>query len=86
MVNPDSIPRYPQERIRYKADPTCSQCAYYRELAVMNRGKGPRADLVGICVYEIFQADTFQELETADPITADPLSECCADFRRAEGC
>lgn len=68
-VNPYTIPRYaePPQEPEY---PTCGECAYYRE-----------ARHGGFCVFEIFQADTFERLAVADLAEADATDEPCRDFK-----
>lgn len=50
---------------------TCDTCAYYRELY-------PRD---GACVFEVFQADTFDELAHANLREVEPLGAPCEDWR-----
>lgn len=69
QVRPESIPRYaePPQEPEY---PTCGECAYFRELGHK-----------GACVFEIFQADTFERLAVADLAEADATDEPCRDFK-----
>lgn len=58
----------------------CSGCCYFKEF---NRGIRP-TERVAVCVYEAFQADTFEELKRADiPITVG-FAYACSDFKESE--
>lgn len=56
----------------------CGDCAYYREAAV--RAPGGGVAHACLCVFEVFQADTVDELSGADLSAANPLAEPCGDF------
>ena len=66
---------YQDPRLQPPEEPeqkSCGGCDYYR----------PFAD--GACVFEVFQADTFEQLAKADLIAVDPTGEPCRDYREEE--
>lgn len=83
-VSPNSIPRYAEptwdELREDEEDPGCRDCAYYKEVQVRQNGL---TEYVGTCVYEAFQADTFDALKDAEIASADPTDEPCRDFKEA---
>ena len=63
-------------------DLACRHCAYFRDVAKEQKANG-LTHRVGICVFEVFQALTFADLEKANPVEVEPTDEACADFRPA---
>lgn len=60
--------------------PTCGDCAYYRE-AHNRQYANDVTHYVCLCVFEVFQADTLEELSRADIVEIDPAEEPCSDFK-----
>lgn len=58
----------------------CGTCAYYRDVARTQSANGLK-HCVGVCVLEVFQADTFAELDRADVESTDPGEEPCENYR-----
>lgn len=70
-------------RLQPPEDPdreTCSDCIYYRE-ATQTQGANGLIHFVGVCVFEVFQADTFKELAEAELVEVDPADEPCRDYK-----
>ena len=61
---------------------TCADCAYYRD-AINRQASNGLIHLIGVCVFEVFQADTFDELAKAALVEVDTSDEPCEDFRKA---
>lgn len=59
--------------------PFCRDCTYYREVTQVQGANG-LTHIHCACVFEVFQADTFEELDKADIVTVDPWEEACDDF------
>lgn len=59
---------------------TCGDCDYYREVESDQRANGV-THCIGVCVFEVFQADTFEQLAKADLVEVDPNDEPCTDFK-----
>lgn len=60
--------------------PTCSACCYYRDVWLGRQPNGLQ-HCVSVCVFEIFQADTFAELAKAEPVAVEPDMEACRDYK-----
>ena len=58
----------------------CGDCVYYRDVRNRQKANGI-THLIGACIYEVFQADTFEELAKAELVEADPTEEPCQDFK-----
>ena len=62
---------------------TCGDCCYYKELE--HRLSRSVVLHIGACVFEIFQADTFDELENSElDRSVSPHDEICKDFKQRE--
>lgn len=72
-INPDSIPRYAQPMDRGpEQSPKCEDCAFFKPLS--KRGKG-------VCVVEVYGAETDADLMLADVMEVDRADEPCPDFK-----
>ena len=60
--------------------PTCGDCAYYREVTQV-QGANKFIHCIGVCIFDVFQADTFKELDKADLVEVDPTDEPCRDYK-----
>ena len=60
--------------------PTCGDCAYYREVTQV-QGANKFIHCIGVCIFDVFQADTFKELAEAELVEVDPADEPCRDYR-----
>lgn len=60
--------------------PTCGDCTYYREVTQVQGANGLR-HCIGVCIFDVFQADTFKELDKADLVEVDPTDEPCRDYK-----
>lgn len=60
--------------------PTCGDCAYYREVTQV-QGANKFIHCIGVCIFDVFQADTFKELAKADLVEVDPTDEPCSDYK-----
>ena len=58
----------------------CGDCVYYRDVRNRQKANG-FTHLTGVCIYEVFQADTFEDLAKAALVEADPTEEPCQDFK-----
>lgn len=63
--------------------PTCGDCTYYRDVFVKRNSNGI-CHCLGVCVFEVFQADTFDKLATAELVEVDPSDEPCRDYKEEE--
>ena len=81
-VNADSIPRYaePTWDELSAQEPTCGDCAYYREVTQV-QGANKFVHCIGVCIFDVFQANTFKELAKADLVEVDPTDEPCRDYK-----
>lgn len=61
----------------------CGDCVYYREVYSKQKSNG-MTHYIGVCVFDVFQADTFERLERADLTEVDPTEEPCRDFKEDE--
>lgn len=60
--------------------PTCGDCAYYREVTQV-QGANKFIHCIGVCIFDVFQADTFKELAEAELVEVDPADEPCRDYK-----
>lgn len=58
----------------------CGDCAYYREVTQV-QGANKFVHCIGVCVFDVFQADTFDELAEAELVEVDPADEPCSDYK-----
>lgn len=82
-VNPDTIPRYAEptpDELNSVVAETCQDCDYYKEVHSKQESNG-FVHCVCVCVFEVFQSDTFNELAMADLVEVEPTEEACSDFR-----
>ena len=63
--------------------PLCGDCDYYRDVLKKQKSNG-LTHSIGCCIFEVFQADTFEALAKADLIEVDPTEEPCTDYRGEE--
>ena len=77
-VNPDSIPRFKEPIWSEPESKTCADCCYYKEVSQTQNGL---TSYMGVCVYEVFQADTFEALALADIAFVEPTDDECDDFK-----
>lgn len=80
-IDGEGIPRYAEPVMDDNL--TCGDCAYYRDVYSPQKANGV-THYIGICIFQIFQADTFEELEKAEPVEVEPVEEACVDFRGTE--
>lgn len=59
---------------------TCADCAYCKEISKSQNGL---TEYFSACVFEVYQADTFDKLSTADIVHVEPDEEACTDFKEA---
>lgn len=74
---------YQDPRLQPPEEPeqeTCGDCDYYRDVCNKQKSNG-LTHCVGVCIYEVFQADTFEQLAKADLVEVDPTDEPCCDFK-----
>lgn len=74
---------YQDPRLQPPEEPereTCGDCVYYREVTIVRRANG-HVHTSGVCIFEVFQADTFAQLESAELIDVDPDDEPCRDYK-----
>lgn len=62
---------------------SCGSCAYYREANQTQDANG-FVHCVGVCIFEVLQADTFKDLATTELVEADPAAEACRDYKEKE--
>lgn len=60
--------------------PFCGDCAYYRDVTQM-QGANKLIHCIGVCIFEVFQADTFKDLDKAELVEVDPADEPCRDYK-----
>lgn len=60
--------------------PTCDDCAYYREVTQV-QGANKFIHCIGVCIFDVFQADTFKELAEAELVEVDPADEPCRGYK-----
>ena len=60
--------------------PSCGDCTYYREVFVKRAANG-FVHCLGVCIFDVFEADTFAQLESAELIDVDPDDEPCRDYK-----
>lgn len=58
----------------------CGNCAYYRDAAHTQSASG-MTHYIGVCIFDVFQANTFAELDKADVETVSPDDDPCEDYR-----
>lgn len=63
--------------------PFCGDCDYYRDVQNKQESNG-LTHCIGVCIFEVFQANTFEELATANLVEVDPQDEPCTDYRGDE--
>lgn len=74
---------YQDPRLQPPEEPereTCGDCAYYREVS-HTQGANGLTHCIGVCTFEVFQADTFKELASAELVEVDPADEPCSDYK-----
>lgn len=74
---------YQDPRLQPPEEPeqeTCGDCDYYRDVCSKQKANGV-THCIGVCIYEVFQADTFEQLTKADLVEVDPTGEPCEDFK-----
>lgn len=85
-IRADEIPRYAPPtwaELRETETETCCNCAYYRDV-YSKQGANGYTHCIGICIFEVFQADTFEELAKADPVEVNPTDESCTDYKESK--
>ena len=85
-IRADEIPRYAPPtwtELREPETETCGNCAYYRDVC-SKQGANGYTHCIGICIFEVFQADTFEELAKADPVEVSPTDESCTDYKESK--
>lgn len=60
--------------------PTCGDCTYYREVFVKRAANG-LVHCLGVCIFDVFQANTLKELAEAELSEVDAEDEPCEDFK-----
>lgn len=74
---------YQDPRLQPPEEPeqeTCGDCTYYREVCSYQPANKMK-HCIGVCIYEVFQADTFEQLAKADLVEVDPTDEPCKDYK-----
>ena len=85
MQSGDHIPRYSQPMDVEPEGPTCGGCVYYRDVHSKQESDGS-THWFGVCIYEVFHAEDFDELAKAEVNVVDPDLEACVDSRMVDGC
>ena len=79
----DSIPRYePPSWAELAGDcgPCCGDCRCFKDVWAYRDG---RAEAVGACVHEVWEASTPEGLADAEVVAVGPTDPACEDFGRA---
>lgn len=90
---------YQDQRLQPMDEPegkTCADCYYFKDVERVQRvpvevkedgitrKKYALKEYIGTCIYEVFQADTFEKLYRAEVLQTDPTEEACTDFKDKE--
>lgn len=85
-ITAENIPRYAPPtwaELREPETETCGNCVYYRDV-YSRQGANGYTHCIGICIFEVFQADTFAALAKADPVEVNPTDESCTDYKESK--
>ena len=76
---------YQDPRLQPRDEPegkTCADCHYFKD--VERRLSKDTRECVGACVFDVFQADTFDKLYRAELLYMEPTEEPCTEFKDKE--